>query len=117
MSMTKTRIKQRTIKRQEELARKLITELTVYLQSEYDHGRDDGRKIIQEQKEEIPMPKRIERIYLENGHIMVASCCRAITSVQRGALDNKLLLIDQINAMIEDAEDRGRKEGSSHTSI
>lgn len=57
--------------------------------------------------------KRIERVYVDNGYLMVASfcsydACPQIFDPDKGSL---FLLAKQINVMLEEAEQRGMKNG------
>lgn len=101
------------------LARKLAEKISDYLNVAYNHGYIDSSK------DNCKPEKRIERVYMEKGHIMIASCFRDITTAQEASFSDdkydKEVLVRQINVMLEDAEERGRKEDSdgplNHTSI
>lgn len=99
---------------EEESAEGLARELRKSLRDAHEDGYKAGTKSTEKPRVQ-PTEGRLQRVCVENNRLMVASICRSIMVPQTVNLSkedlNLLLLRDQINIMIEDAEERGREEG------
>lgn len=106
---------------QEKSARGLLGHLRIALKEAYNRGYDDCAKWELEARNDDLSSKlqssggRIKRVYLKGGSLMIASYCRSVTSPQKVEFSGDTqLLRDQINAMIEDAEERGFEQGRAN---
>jgi hypothetical protein len=99
----------------EESASRLARNLQKSLEVAYKAGFEDGTKIVKTFSSEKPKSAsgRIERVYVHGIWFYTAAKDRTISHPQATDFRNidVPLFVQQINTMIEDAEERGREEG------
>lgn len=100
----------------EKSARGLVGELNIVIKKAYLQGLKDGAEPSRKHPKTSCDDKRIQHVYVEDGLLNVASvisglCVPQSVGIWKGLYSDPDLLADQINGMIDRAEERGCVKG------
>lgn len=95
---------------EEKLARCFTGHLNMLLEEAYQRGLNDGAEFPTGNSKNFQDDKRIQHVYVQDGILRVASICLGFDTPQY-APGNQDLLADQVNGMIDRAEERGCVKG------